>query len=343
MPNERKEELKLYTLQVKASKDIVVGAINPPMDNTPENITLIDSYLNNVTPSNDALAVFLSMWRNKTWLIEGATSTFSIVDILALFDPLSQIGVELPTYIINAQSQGLLHEIFYETPGEDTSAYVKFTDGQKKYVNTASTGLQNVFTFRVNPNHLNIQKKKLFTKIRTKGGFEFQHWGADISEIALEGVTGNIRASGIGLRDINLGVTSVPVPVDRALEEFPNEQNSSAYKTFRALEKLYEDDQNDNMITNNIRLALEYRKRIYVGHLSQFSYTEIADKPFMFEYKLTFLVHYEATSEVGAVSQASGDIVRNEETLQRIRQIQEDINRSIDQQVRNASSNSSNP
>lgn len=346
MSNERKEEVKLYQIQIQTNKASVTGFINTPMDNNPDDSALIDNYINNSSPDNDT-STFLATWRSKSWLIEGIFDEFCVSDFLdTFFDPANafyKIDRSLTFDISNAQQQGLLHEVFYETSGNVSTAYIKYPDGQKKYVNplTSPSGLQLLFTFRVNPNHLNVQKKKLFTKIRTKGGFEFQHWGPDISEIEIEGITGNLRASGIGIQNINVGPVSIPAPFDRAAEEFPTEQNSPAYAAFRQLEKLYDDDQNDSKIENNQRLAIEYRGRIYVGHLQNFSYTEIATRPFLFEYKLSFLVHYEATSEAGAKEQAKGDITRNEETLQRIRQIQEDKNRSLDITIQNASSNTS--
>lgn len=342
MANERKEEVKLYQIQIQTNKDSVTGFINSPMDNNPEDSALIDNYINNSSPSNNALANFLSEWRSKSWLVEGNFTEFCVSELLTPFTG-EVVEIILPDYILSAQSQGLLYEVFYETPGNVSTAYIKYPDGQKKYINppTTPSGLQLLFTFRVNPNHLNILKKKLFTKIRTKGGFEFQHWGPDISEISIEGITGNIRATGIGIQNVSVGPVSLPAPYDRAAEDFPTEQNSPAYASFRQLERLYDDDQNDSKIENNQRLAIEYRQRIYVGHLAQFSYTEVATRPFLFEYKITFLVHYEATSEVGVISQAAGEITRNEETLQKIRQIQEDKSRSLDKTISDASATTS--
>ncbi|MEA3341877.1 MAG: hypothetical protein U9R15_18085 [Chloroflexota bacterium] len=170
-------------------------------------------------------------------------------------------------------------------------------------------------TFYINPTGIQVQKKKLFSQIRTKGGWAFQHWGPHIGEINLEGTTGNISAA----PKIRMGtVAGIPI-IPQVVDEIPSTSNSMALKAFRELERWYDEDQNEHSQNKGYLTAIEYRQRIYIGHIADFAYNEKGDKPFQLYYKLKFLVHYDAGNLAAATSRARNQIVRNEETLEYIR------------------------
>lgn len=172
-------------------------------------------------------------------------------------------------------------------------------------------GATVAFKFHVNPRNISVAKSKLITKIRTRGGFEFQHWGPDISIIAFAGTTGNITPTPSQQAQ---GITDVPDPTS---------DNSIAYKIFRNFEMLYEEDQMQQEMGNVTMLGLQYRGNIYVGHLRTFRFEEVAEKPFQFEYAVEFAVEYEATNVSRAQQEIQLNMIRNADTLKYLRQLAE--------------------
>lgn len=176
-------------------------------------------------------------------------------------------------------------------------------------------------SFYINPKNIKIVKQKLFQQLRTRGGWAFQHWGPQIGEINLEGVTGNISPPPKIIVGSIFGLPILPQVVD----EIPTEQNSAALAAFRELERWYDEDQNDASQINKALIALEYRGRIYVGHFATFSYGERAESPFMLDYSLKFLVHYDTGDLASATTRARGQIISNTETLDYIKQLKDNL------------------
>lgn len=199
------------------------------------------------------------------------------------------------------------------------------TGTRKLYLDPSKNSLgsptieQSSVTFYINPKNIRITKQKLFQQLRTRGGWAFQHWGPQIGEITLEGVTGNISASPNIVVGSVFGLPILPQVVDQV----PTEQNSPALAAFRELESWYDEDQNDTAQINKALIALEYRSRIYVGHFAMFSYGERAESPFMLDYNLKFLVHYDTGDLATATTRARGQIISNTETLDYIKQLKD--------------------
>lgn len=185
--------------------------------------------------------------------------------------------------------------------------------------------------FRVNPTGIKVVKKKLFKKIRTRGGWVFQHWGPDIGSITLNGTTGSL------IPDTSFDVTTkkilgvqVPIYVKFA-DEKPTEINSPALKAFRTLETWYDEDQGEDWVERGYLTALEYRERTYVGHIASFEFNEKGIQPYQFYYTIKFLVHYDASHLQGAITRASNQIVRNQETLNEVRNLRREKRRGLNQ------------
>ncbi len=173
--------------------------------------------------------------------------------------------------------------------------------------------------FRINPNNIQIKKQKLYKKLRTRAGWAFQHWGPEIGQITLRGTTGSLLVD----PDIKLTTKTLPligeVPIFSTLnDERPTELNSPALKAFKELEQWYDEDQSEEAVEKGFLTALEWRGRIYVGHLANFSINEKNDQPFQLFYSLTFIIHYDTNHLQGAVTRASNQIVRNEKTLAQV-------------------------
>jgi len=177
--------------------------------------------------------------------------------------------------------------------------------------------------FRINPTKIDVDKKKLFKKIRTRAGFVFQHWGPDIGIINFSGTTGSLipnTAFNIQTKKI-LGV-QVPVFVS-IVDEKPTELNSPALKAFRELESWYDNDQSEDWVKKGYLTALEYRGRTYVVHFANFKFNETGEQPYQFYYSVSFQVHYDSGHLQNAVTRASNQIVRNQESIDAIRALKQ--------------------
>jgi len=176
--------------------------------------------------------------------------------------------------------------------------------------------------FRINPTNIRIQKRKLFQKIRTRAGWVFQHWGPEIGQIDLRGTTGSTLLD----PDIKLATKKLPllgeIPLLTTLnDERPTELTSPALKAFKELERWYDEDQSEEAVERGFLTALEWRGRIYVGHLASFQIEERGDQPLQLFYNISFIVHYDSNHLQGAVTRASNQIVRNEKTLVQVKSL----------------------
>ena len=218
--------------------------------------------------------------------------------------------------------------IWVVTGNSNTSSAVTVTlasdPTQSSLLYIAIPATNETLEFDVNPNSINIVKKKLFQKIRTRGGWAFQHWGPDIGEIQLDGVTRNITPppkSFYGPPDNNdRGPKNNHANFDL---QIPDETNSPVFAAFRLLEKWYDEDQGEQAQRDGLLLALEFRGRIYVGHIATFTYNETGTKPFQLSYKLTFMVHYDSGALGDATVRAQAREIRNQTSIDQIKKIQE--------------------
>lgn len=226
------------------------------------------------------------------------------------------------TTLKKARNEGTIQWVSYE---DNKPYYISKKDKTKIYIVGDDVPDTTAFTFRINPTHIKVNKSKLFTKLRTRGGFEFQHWGPDITEITLDGTTGNLSPTWVGTKFKTVLGVSVPIPKDLYNPDIssgaPTEDNSDAMAAFRELDRLINNDQNETMVKNGSRFALSYRGQIFVGHIATFSYDEKGDQPFQIYYTMQFLVHYEASSLEVAENFVQENIQRNAETIDRLRQI----------------------
>jgi hypothetical protein len=206
---------------------------------------------------------------------------------------------------------GMVYRVYRDTDAKNTPFIIRNSERFDVTGKQEDTGVTAYFTFHVNPRNISVAKSKLITKIRTRGGFEFQHWGPDITTIAFAGTTGNIT----------------PIPSQQAQNitdvPDPDVDNSKAYKVFKDFEILYEEDQMQQEMGLVTMLGLQYRGNIYVGHLRNFRFEETAEKPFQFEYAVEFAVEYEATSVSRAQQEIQQNIIRNADTLKYLRQLAE--------------------
>jgi len=266
----------------------------------------------------------IRIWKlNKVREEKGATVS-GYINVATRSNPLFPRGAE---YIIEGSMEkinddtdltkkvdaGMVYRVYRDVDEKNTPFIIRNSErfdvmGKEKEENV---GAKAYFTFHINPRNISIAKNKLITKIRTRGGFEFQHWGPDISTIAFGGTTGNVTPTP---PENVQSITDIPSPT---------EDNSEAYRIFKDFEILYEEDQTQQELGFMQMLGLEYRGNIFVGHLRSFGYEEVGEKPFQFEYRVEFAVEYEATSVSRAQQEIQQTLVRNADTLKYLRQLAE--------------------
>ena len=101
-----------------------------------------------------------------------------------------------------------------------------------------------IFEFHINPNRIEIQETKAKNRIRTRRGYEFQHWGNEPTSINITGRTG-------GLGKVTESGKTYDIPV----EETP------AYQALKKLEDVYLEDQRltAGNTSSDYLLAMSYR------------------------------------------------------------------------------------
>jgi len=311
----KKEKLKLYkiptipTYETEISAAGIRGYRNTYLEHSQYDIVQYDAVKNSVGAPQEWLGPSPKEFFGIETYSELKQLKFVIDGVFEAYDRTKHNldALSSKIYVLETTSEG--------TFGIPPDAYPS-TDStvRKTYVETLDTFL-NVMTFYINPTGIKIQKKKLFQQIRTRGGWAFQHWGPQIGIIDLDGTTGNITPP---LKTQVGTVAGLPI-LPQVVEEIPSASNSAALKAFRELEKWYDTDQDENAQNKGYLLALEYRQRIYVGHIADFFYEERGTNPFQLYYKIKFMVHYDAGNLAAATTRARTQIVRNAETIKYIR------------------------
>ena len=124
-------------------------------------------------------------------------------------------------------------------PGDDGALVgTRYGTSITRKVATPETSAPSI-VFYANPTQINISKRKLYSQVRTRGGWVFQHWGPQIGELVLEGTTGNILPppprEAVTVEDLGYNLAEKSVPI-------PSVENSPALQAFRKLEQWYDED-----------------------------------------------------------------------------------------------------
>jgi hypothetical protein len=160
----------------------------------------------------------------------------------------------------------------------------------------------DVFEFYVNPQRLNLNYQKKVTEIRTRGGWEIQHWGDELTEIRVEGKSGGTHRKGI-LKNINRDTTVSALEQESSRQQSDsgdglrnNEDvtHSLAWQRLLALKKLYDIDHAVRNQEELTLLGIAVYDSFYVGYFTNFTGpNHDANDPYQFSYGFTFKVLYE--------------------------------------------------
>lgn len=212
-------------------------------------------------------------------------SAGTTIETIIITDPTQQVpGAYIDTLPLSFGSTGISFEVQSDDKGKFINVnstlqgslkyYIKKSPGEVDDKFPANQALPiTSFTFYINPNHITPNYKKLITEIRTRGGWEVQHWGNSLTEISVQGVSG-------GLLPKNLEPGK---PIDIT--------TSPAWIKLSQLKKLYYDSNSNPNESSSITFGMNYYDMFYVGYFTSFTGPEgDAESPFLVKYNFTFKV-----------------------------------------------------
>lgn len=137
----------------------------------------------------------------------------------------------------------------------------------------------------VNPRQMDFSSQKLITKIQTHGGFVNQHWGEGTRVISFSGVTG-------GFKRLYTGLTSTT-----GNNFGGNRRQSINYDVFLDLLALFKNNGSVYDVNGKIvfqgAIKMYFDGFSYIGWFDSFTVEENAEKPFMFNFNMSFTVKDE--------------------------------------------------
>jgi len=191
---------------------------------------------------------------------------------------------------------------------------------------------------KINPRNIGFTKAKVIQKVQTSAPDRFIvfDWGHELTVINIEGVTGNLLPDSLtkGVLDPVADATMESLAWSpntqqnlRGNEGWKSFQNVSSqmnsifndvtlgtmtysellelspkYKTFKKLEKIYDDaDADDDIIT------LELGNDIYRGFFEQFNFSISAESPWSWTYSLVFVILSNLSEKVKKLDPAHTD------------------------------------
>lgn len=157
--------------------------------------------------------------------------------------------------------------------------YILKTQVDEEFLNP----VPRTFDFYVNPQRIAFNKQKLITEVRTRGGWDIQHWGEKLTEITVEGITGGLH------RDITR--SSSPGEKGESLQDGESIDKSSAWQSLRILRSIYEVDHGKTRSKQLYKLGFSIFEDFYIGYFQNFNGPEIVvDRPYLMTYSFVFKV-----------------------------------------------------
>lgn len=168
---------------------------------------------------------------------------------------------------------------------DDYGKYIK-VDNKRYYIMMTEpkanvedmSSIPNLFEFYLDPQHITPQYRKLQTEIRTRGGWEIQHWGEALTEVRVQGRSG-------GMHQLSPG---------KPLGKDDDVTQSLAWTRLNQLKTLYDVDHNVKNQADTVLLGMNYYDRYFIGYFTDFSGPEASsENPYIVEFSFTFKVQQE--------------------------------------------------
>ena len=139
----------------------------------------------------------------------------------------------------------------------------------------------------INPSQLTFAYTKLVERIQTKGGYVEQHWGEGAPTIEMSGVTGGFKRLYGGLSNVTGG----------GFDTGGTRRETIAYDKYLDLLALFHNngavfDQRGQIVFQGI-IKMTFDGGVYFGWFQNFTVSESAEQPFMFQLSTGFLVERE--------------------------------------------------
>jgi hypothetical protein len=227
--------------------------------------------LNKPSPSNYLINITADELNTKS------TPDNLLIDITPENFPTGLVPVEvsskgvLTTKLIEDYNKrffiGIGNQVFYVRSQTDTDIE------QQQFQNS----IKEIFSFYINPIRVTPSYKKIFNEIRTRGGWEVQHWGNNLDEIRVECRTGGMNYRSAIKSDEN------------ALFKSESIMNSYAWKKVVDLRSIY--DNNHKLRNQKVKslLGLTYYDAFYVGYFADFTGPVAEeDRPYIMNFSFTF-------------------------------------------------------
>lgn len=146
-----------------------------------------------------------------------------------------------------------------------------------------------------NPSSLRVNRQRQVERIQTLGGFVEQHWGDSVISLSAEGSTGAFVRAYTGLSN----VTSFDAAGGSRRETIAYDKFLDLLALFHSNGAIY--DASGNVALQGC-VKITFDEGVYLGWFNQFTVTENAERPFVFNVSFDFTVHREAVSFRTAVS-----------------------------------------
>ena len=196
-----------------------------------------------------------------------------------------------------AQSSIFLDEATGTNTEVNMTSLVVFIEGTPYFIKRTQVDedaldpVPDQFEFYVNPQRIQINKEKLISEVRTRGGWDVQHWGEKLTTITVDGITGGLH------RDISK--SAKPGEIGQTIDKDKGIDSSTAWKKLRILNSFYDNDHGKTPAKKLFRLAFSIFEDYYIGYFSNFTGPEIvADKPYLMTFSFIFKVEEKITESI---------------------------------------------
>lgn len=167
-----------------------------------------------------------------------------------------------------------------KSPVRPSSAveFIEFTLGVENLYDPVNAGAAVYIpsiTMHVSPRNLNFQYKKIIHREKTRGGWFEQHWGDELDVISVESSTGSFQVLGLGLTVSNRHQSLSRIKFQEVFYLFKN--NACVYDT-------------DGNILSQGEVYLDYDGFKNWGQFESFSWSEVADSPYKWDFTFNFQV-----------------------------------------------------
>lgn len=155
-------------------------------------------------------------------------------------------------------------------------------------------------TMLLNPGNLDTSYTHLVNETRTLGGFLQEYWGEQLTSLSASGRSAMFYGTG--------GISNKESKLSTAYENFKRLVNiyRNNGKSYQPVHRTAAQYRNPNRITAVGTVIMTYHEKEYEGFFDSFSIRELAERPFYFEYDLSFRV----TRVLGDLVVESGTFTR---------------------------------